>query len=618
MDTNTNIKASDFKIYLLLTLSVVFLYYFLEWLFFITKPSPLNINSWLINVQILLIAPAPLILCSVLLLWLIKIIRSFSDKADIIYPLLPGLIISCGVLLLIENFTTSVFKFNLSYYDDFRRLMYALLFCFIYYKSFKNISSIQKQIRQSGNYKILLIALITLTSFSSILLSLNFYFSSDYSISTDKNKGEHIKKPNIIILSSDGLSAANLSAYGYAQQNTPFLNEFSKEALLFRNHYTNNAKTTGSVISLLTGKHPLTTKVIFPPDLLRGQDSYQHLPGVLKSLGYYSADITTRHYIDAVDLNMKNSFDFANGRNLNNASANPWFESLFGEASIFLNLTWQRISERLLHIFYLEKMPNPFLDVTSVEKKTVTDEDRINQLNEIIDNAPQPFFISTHLLNTHGPRFDFREKHFSVNHPKQKRWQKEFYNDAIFTFDQYLQELVRKLKEKGLYDNTILIITSDHGLRWSQKNSIPLIIKFPGLDIKGESANVSQRIDIAPTILDYMNVPLPDWLDGESLLSKNLPADRIIFSSNRTKSKGQSGQRTAISEPPFYTLGSLLFIKCGYWYELKFKDNKFHSGKLPDWSKSCEQESKVTEKEARKIIFDKLISSDYKVSEVQN
>ena len=54
--------------------------------------------------------------------------------------------------------------------------------------------------------------------------------------------------------------------------------------------------------------------MLFPPDILKNKDSYQHLPGLLKSLGYFNVQLSTPYYGDAYALNLLDGFDLSNGQ----------------------------------------------------------------------------------------------------------------------------------------------------------------------------------------------------------------------------------------------------------------------------------------------------------------
>ena len=106
-------------------------------------------------------------------------------------------------------------------------------------------------------------------------------------------------RPNILLLGSDGLNMNRTSLDGYERDTTPFLARFARQALVFENAFPNGASTASSTTSMLTGRLPAENGVIYPPDIARGDAVYQHLPGLLRRLGYRTGQISIRWYADS-------------------------------------------------------------------------------------------------------------------------------------------------------------------------------------------------------------------------------------------------------------------------------------------------------------------------------
>ncbi len=101
----------------------------------------------------------------------------------------------------------------------------------------------------------------------------------------------------------------------------------------------------------------------------------------------------------------------------------------------------------------------------------------------------------------------------------------------ILFSDFILKDFIRKLKESGRYDDSIIIVSADHGqildhgyssvsapLMYESLFHIPLLIHLPGQS-KGVSVTaLAEQVDLAPTILDLIGKPVPKWMEGESLL----------------------------------------------------------------------------------------------------
>ena len=112
---------------------------------------------------------------------------------------------------------------------------------------------------------------------------------------------------------------------------------------------------------------------------------------------------------------------------------------------------------------------------------------------------------------------------------------KEMYPDymaAINSLDSNVGRLVEKLKEKGLYDNTVIIYTSDHGSHFKTRNleykrschdsatHTPLIIEGGAFKGGKVDSRLVSLIDLPPTLLDIAGIDIPDSYMGKSLLKE--------------------------------------------------------------------------------------------------
>jgi arylsulfatase A-like enzyme len=74
------------------------------------------------------------------------------------------------------------------------------------------------------------------------------------------------------------------------------------------------------------------------------------------------------------------------------------------------------------------------------------------------------------------------------------------------------------------------VINSDHASQWKITERVPLMIRFPKSAVKGRVAANVQLADVAPTMLSYLGVRIPTWMDGQSLLPATAPSpSRRIF-----------------------------------------------------------------------------------------
>lgn len=531
-------KRNFWKNLILFLIASSFAYVFMEWLFLATMPSYMSDMSLLSKLEIMF-AAGGLLACAgmvpVALLAFIDLLVLKSEKRSILsYAALivPAVIVSSLLLLLVDNFTYTVFKFGIVDSTGLWRGLYALGFlalcAYIFRWGLGYVSRPVQPGKRIDLFPTLVVAAVLLTGLS--------LWGQHEPVSTiDLASLENVReRPNILIIGSDGVNAANMSLYGYERDTTPNLIKLARTSLVAENAFTNGGESSFSVVSILTGKLPSRVYSSGASQVLMGEDSYQHLPGILKELGYYSVEIGVPHYVDAYDSNFQGAFDEVNNRS---NKAGSLFQAGakygFGSITFFLETISERISSRILHIFFIQKMENPYKIVTELGPSIFGDDQaKIDQLVELVSSTDEPLFMHLHLMGTHGGLFAPKDQVYSRGQEQSSMWMTDFYDDAIRDFDFYVWEIFNALSASGELEHTIVVIYTDHNMLHETNQRIPLMIHFPGGEHAGVIQNSVQNVDIAPTILDYLAIPQPDWMAGTSLLRGEPPVDRLIYSSN--------------------------------------------------------------------------------------
>ncbi|MCK4816422.1 sulfatase-like hydrolase/transferase, partial [bacterium] len=437
------------------------------------------------------------------------------------------------------------------------------------------------------------IAAVFIFAVSLVLAGFAFEPKSNAYTQAGQNSIE-TQKPNIILMSTDGLNAESMSVYGYGRDTTPFISELAKSSLISENNFTNSRTSMGSLTAVLTSKLPFSTRVLYTPDTLRGADMYQHLPGLLKRNGYQNAQLAIRTFIDANALNMKNAFDTINCvENPSDSYSNLASGYGYDDEVFLLTTIKERIDDRIKHIFFIKDMQNPYPMVTQPDSFYKSDQNRLECLRSYLSDARktgQPLFVQIHLMGTHGAKFYPSIRIFSKGENQDTEWMTDFYDDSILSFDSDVQQLVQYLKDNDQYDNTILILYSDHGQRWTTTDKLPLIIHFPGDQHAGIVKVNTQNIDIAPTILDYLGIDKPEWMEGSSLLG-DLDPKRLIIAGGTNKVEKIDGYNILPPDkikPPFYQFSNLFVTQCKNWYNIDLEDDmSVKQGEVKNYVNSC-------------------------------
>ena len=621
-DQGSGKEISFVSLYVFIFFSIAF-YTSMEWLYYVTKPSFMSgmdvwgiIKVWLQTNFVVFLAAFSV---SSLLFLCARVIPNFTVRHIFLWAsgFIPVFFVGITILLLVDNFTYTLFQVGVVSTTGIFRGIYGLSFLFLLIRLFKEILPALRNnpetFTKSPQFWIPS-SILVLSLFVTLLTIPHDHYTWTLS-GPDAVKN----KPNIILLGSDGISASNLSLYSYERGTTPYLKKLSSESLLMKNHLSNSGKTGGSVTSIFTGKLPSKTRVTFPPDLLRSIDAYQHLPGILKVMGYKTVEFTVPHYLDATELNILNGFDQVNEKLVNNGSAIQMLRAVVSNDIVFfLETIYERIYDRLCHIFYIRKMDNAWLIVTQASSPE-GDEERLTRLDTLIKEEKEPFFVHVHLMGTHGDFFIPRAQQFSKGKVQDQPWMTDFYDDTLLDFDENVKRVVISLEEAGKLDNTILILYTDHALNWKPLERIPLMIRFPGGEYAGTISENTQNLDISPTILDYLHIPQPSWMGGHSLLHGNPPALRPIFSANveKTEAVGDGFQyHNNASNPPFYQFDYFTASVCDKWVKFSTSDNHWSVGTLDSEPGLCEGVTVSSTYQMEKDLLEQLKMDGFDISSV--
>lgn len=524
----------SWKKLLFYTTLTAYFYIFMEWLFFATKPSFLNGMSVYENLAVLLISGGMTAFIfgipSLVLFFTSALVKRKSFSALLLgMAVVPSAFLSGAlVLILADNFTYTVFKFGIVTSMGIWRGVYGLLFLFLVWACARQALQFIRTPLRSKTLRFLPPALLT----ASLLLAGERFINRGPEIVSELTATLE-NRPHILLIGSDGVNAENMSLYGYERETTPFLEELSSSSLLAENALSNWDSSAASITSMLTGKPPLETRVFSGEDILTGIHAYQHLPGILRKNGYLTIQMGVPSYVDAYTMNMQDAFDEANGRSVDQG---PLFSTVRkigqGDSAYFVTRLFERISDRIMHIYYYRSMVNPIDQVTVASAETSqSGSEKIAYLKELLRNSEQPLFVHIHLMGTHGPKFSFSEQVFSAGQEQSQEWMPDFYDDSILTFDGYIRDIYNELESSGELDNTILIIYSDHGQAYDLQR-VPLMIRFPNGEFSQTMKSNVHNLDVAPSILDYLEFPIPGWMKGRSLLNGEPPQDRLLAIGN--------------------------------------------------------------------------------------
>jgi len=329
------------------------------------------------------------------------------------------------------------------------------------------------------------------------------------------------RKPNVLLIVVDTLRKDHLGCYGYPRNTSPNVDRLARDSRRYDRAISQAPWTAPSMASLLTSQYPGVLGIEDEAAIL--EDDWVVLPEVLREHGYVTAAVVSHLYCSS-RWNFDQGFDFFDESNIqgHNDSTSTGVTT---EALMFLANRTDAPFFLLLHYFdphdtYLEHAGFPF----------ASDEEY---------HGPVTGALTSDRLR-HLPE-DLRPEDIAeiVRH----------YDSEIAFTDRQIGKVLDRLRDLNLYDDTLIVFTSDHGEEFREHGSfrhgytlydelinVPLIIKAP--DSRGESVDDTVALlDVYPTILDLAGISVEHELQGNSLADSSTREERArtVFSETSRK-----------------------------------------------------------------------------------
>jgi arylsulfatase len=291
------------------------------------------------------------------------------------------------------------------------------------------------------------------------------------------------RQPNLVLISVDCLRADHMGAYGYGRDTTPRIDELAADGVVFESGSATSSWTLPSHVSMLTGLLPSSHGVVDRWKKIGG--SLRFLPAMLDEAGYAVNGVASWIFVSHI-------YGFDRGYDVYRSLD----ESDGGEViDVALELTRRaegRSQFLFLHLFdphwpYIP--PDEFLEKFGPRPKDISDLlDKV-----ILGHPPENALEIEQVIN--------------------------LYDAEVAYVDREVGRLFDELKARGIYEESLIILTGDHGEaffehdHWAHNVTlhqevvhVPLIVKWPGNSPKGRAKSPSSIVDIFPTLLEGAGV----------------------------------------------------------------------------------------------------------------
>ncbi len=377
------------------------------------------------------------------------------------------------------------------------------------------------------------------------------------------------KKPNVILLVFDAMSARHLSLYDYVYNTTPNFKRFAQQATVYHSHFSGGNFTTPGTASMLTGTYPWTHRAINHRGLIKrelmGRNIFNALGDDYFRTGFshnLSANILLAQFASSVDERIPPA-----------SYADNFYYALMEERFRNNYVSAHYAYDGLLNPNDLETLPASLL--LGVNQKAQYNAAKNNKNSDYPYGLPttgyvdfeirdtlaglnktahenwtggRPFFEYFHIFPPHQPyrpQKDFAALFLDAQgfikkprHPLVlNRYADDFSKEYNSLYDQFVTNvdyefglLLDSLEKSGILDSTYLIVTSDHGetfergmighgspLLYDSIIHIPLMVRAPGQAERADFFSVTSNLDLAPTILKLAGAEPPAGLEGKIL-----------------------------------------------------------------------------------------------------
>lgn len=283
---------------------------------------------------------------------------------------------------------------------------------------------------------------------------------------------------NVVLISIDTCRADHLGCYGYKRPTTPNIDAVARESVQFQNALSPVPITTPAHCSMLTGTYPPTHGV----RLNNGQrlaDSNVTLAETLQEAGYQTAAFIGGFPLDA-QFGLNQGFDT--------------YDCEFTKKS----------------------------ETSSSHSERSAEQVSLPALAWLDQHSAKPFFLFLHYYDPHLS--------YKPPEPYATTYADDLYAGEIAYVDHWIGQIVDRLRALKVYDDTLLIITADHGeglgdhgerahciFIYQSTQHVPLIVRAPHGRKGGRFDGRVSLVDLMPTVLDLAGLKTPERVEGTSL-----------------------------------------------------------------------------------------------------
>lgn len=391
---------------------------------------------------------------------------------------------------------------------------------------------------------------------------------------------------NVVFIVWDSTRAHNTSLHGHERETTPFLNELVEEdGVFYEQARAPSSWSLPSHASLFTGLYPREHGTHSKNLVFKYKD--KHIANIFSNNGYKTGIFTDNPYVCTDEFQLSQPFNYNPG-NTSSKGINPNnFARTHGKGNFIKYLRHSIRNEHTLRSIYngLSHKMKQIRGSNRAEKKddSGTSEHIEEFLSWVDDDPSAPFFAFFNFMESHDPYIspeEYQSKYVSSGDASgisNSHWDyradnapiedldilERKYDGCIQYLDKKTEELLQELEVRGLLEDTVVIITSDHGEGFGEPEElqdtrcighqggiseellhVPLVIRFPGGQYGGEAVTKVVSIkDVYGTILESCDLLSDLDHPGYTLQPDSKFADQVLSEKNGLSKSARTAAR---------------------------------------------------------------------------
>ncbi|MCW4049051.1 MAG: sulfatase [Candidatus Bathyarchaeota archaeon] len=352
---------------------------------------------------------------------------------------------------------------------------------------------------------------------------------------------------NVVLITVDCLRQDHVGHYGYYRNTTSYIDSIAEKSMVFKNMISTGNCTPMSFPAILASTDPKIS-----------DSSHDLLPKYSRLISQKLKK--NNHSTIGIHSNPFLSKHFGYGRGFD------IFEDMAGSVNkgtikrLEIQDLFSKVAQKVPYfhqaksILNLYRSVEPFANARKIVDKSI----------KCLDQVENPFFLWTHFMDAHFPYLypEDEDKHVYTEISKIQLGKSlgvadktgkatglhlqnliDLYDTNLRFIDGQLGRLLEYLESKEMFDNTILIITSDHGEEFMEHGNlfhydklynelirVPLIIRHPEIHQNVTIHKLVSHLDIAPSILDFLGIKEEGFFKGKSVFKRmeNKTEDYVI------------------------------------------------------------------------------------------